>query len=815
MMSQDNRLLPLTSESIDRPLRDFAHPAPVAATSPSEPAHLREYLAVVLKRKWLILSLMVVATSLAAIQMYRLPSVYEAATTIQIEQKSKSVLSTGRAGDLVIRGGNDPQYWNTQLKLLTTQQLLRQVVIRLDIQNNPSFLGPNKGTGVVTALRRVLTREKAQAPPPQQEEGAVPVVNDTEWPEWLKAQTLTPDQAQRLEPFEDVLRAGLKTEPIERTSLVLIRFQHTDPQITADVVNTIAAIFAENDKRRETVGSERAESVLGKQVIDLQAQILQDEAARLAYMKGKDLPLGKMEGQNLTAVRLGTYSAQLQAAEAARKEVEAGYRAALNTRDTAGIWSIPQVQGDKTVEKLRGRISELEEQRAALKVNYTDEWPAVQRIDEQVKRLKQDLDKAPTEIIASMKTNYEAAKKKEEELRSSYFGERGRANTQSVSEMGLSELTQRIETNKQLYQTYLQRLNELKVTASDRSDNVSQVEVARTPREPIGPARARNIIIALLLSLCVGIGLAFLLDYLDDTLKSVEDVDRHLQLATLALIPAPREARRFLGRGGGGGMPASEPGENTALALINDARSPVAEAYRHLRTSLLLSSAGQPPKTVLVTSSQPSEGKTTTAVNIAMMLAQTGAEVLLLDCDLRRPRIHAHFGLANTRGVTNYLSGEANVSELVQASEQIQNLKIITSGPVPPNAAELLGSDEMRKLLYVLSENFTHIIIDSPPAISFTDASILSTMVDGVMLVVHGGRSSRAVVRRAKQQLQDVGAHLFGIVLNNVKLEANDYYYYNSYYSGYYAEEEGAPEGAETAGAGSGSNGGGGGRRAG
>ena len=378
---------------------------------------------------------------------------------------------------------------------------------------------------------------------------------------------------------------------------------------------------------------------------------------------------------------------------------------------------------------------------------------------------------------------------------------------QSISEKGLGELNQRIETNKQSYQTYLQRLNEYRVTQSDRSDNVTQVEEARTPRAPIGPARGRNIIIALMLSLGVGVGLAFLLDYLDDTLKSVEDVDRHLQLATLALIPAPREARRFLSRN----APPPEPGENTALALIQDVRSPVAEAYRHLRTSLLLSSAGQPPKTVLVTSSQPSEGKTTTAVNIAMMLAQTGAEVLILDCDLRRPRIHAHFGLPNTRGVTNYLSGEANVSELVQASDRVQNLKVITSGPVPPNAAELLGSDEMRKLLYVLAENFTHIIIDSPPAISFTDASILSTMVDGVMLVVHGGRSSRAVVRRAKQQLQDVGAHIFGIVLNNVKLESNDYYYYNSYYSGYYAEDEVAPEGAEAAGAG----GGGDGRRAG
>jgi capsular exopolysaccharide synthesis family protein len=223
--------------------------------------------------------------------------------------------------------------------------------------------------------------------------------------------------------------------------------------------------------------------------------------------------------------------------------------------------------------------------------------------------------------------------------------------------------------------------------------------------------------------------------------------------------------------------------------MIDDVRSPIAESYRHLRTSLLLSSAGQPPKTILVTSSQPSEGKTTTAINTAFMLAQTGAEVLIIDCDLRRPRLHAHFEVPNTRGLTNWLSGETDLDQLLQTYDKRSNLKLLTSGPVPPNPAELLGSDEMRKLLAILSERFGHIVLDSPPAISFTDASILSTMVDGVVLVVHGGRSSRAVVRRAKQQLLDVGAHIFGVVLNNVKLETQDYYY-SGYYSRYYSEPE-------------------------
>jgi capsular exopolysaccharide synthesis family protein len=417
-------------------------------------------------------------------------------------------------------------------------------------------------------------------------------------------------------------------------------------------------------------------------------------------------------------------------------------------------------------------------------VAYTDEWPEVKKLTVAITRLESELDKAANEAIGMLKAQYDATRDHENSIRDRYVKQRSTTDQQTRDQIEMAAFSQQLETTKQHLNTLLQRQREFQIAQGDTGSEISVENYARVPRGAVGPARFRNVLIALILSLVAGIGLAFLLDFLDDTVKTLDDVDRYIHLPALAMIPAGRGGARLKG------IPQvnTGPSETTALAMIDDVRSPIAESYRHLRTSLLLSSAGQPPRTILVTSSQPSEGKTTTAINTAYMLAQTGAEVLIIDCDLRRPRLHTQFEVSNSKGLTTWLSGERDLDGLLQLCAKTPNLKILTSGPVPPNPAELLGSEEMRRLLSQLSERFAHIIIDSPPAISFTDASILSTMVDGVMLVVHGGRSSRAVVRRAKQQLLDVGAHIFGVVLNNVKLESQDYYY-SGYYSNYYSTE--------------------------
>lgn len=782
MSTQDNRLIPVAGldRALDRSLSDFA-PGKPYGVSGNEPASLRDYLHVVLKRKWLILSLVLVVTSLVAIQSFRAPSIYEGETTIRIQQKTPSILQTDK---LVINGQNDPNFWGTQLKLLQNPALARQVVLQLDLPHNPAFFGGGSQTGFFDSLRRMFSNPK-----PKNDSKLAPAGLSLVTEPQDTLGRLTPEEIAKLEVYEDAIIAGETIEPIPNTNLVKIIYRHSDPVLAQKIANTLAEVFKTYNLAIATEGSNKAEDLLATQIAKLQGQITQDQEILWNYAKNRNLSLTLNGSPSLEAQALATLSAQLLQAENTRKELQAQVEAAKREADP---FSIPDVNSSGRVEKLRERISNLKEQREALLVVYTPEWPAVKKLDMQIKGLEEELKRAPAEIVTSIQRKYEAAVSKENLLRRSYEQQKAETTQQTRDQIDLVAMTQKLETNKQYLNTLQQRQRELQIADGNSNNEVSIATPSRLPKSPVGPPRLRNIIIAFLLSLAGGIGLAFLLDFLDDTVKSVEDVDRYIHLPALALIPSGRDRRLPLP--GASSPPPGSP-NTTALAMITDARSPISESYRHLRTSLLLSSAGKPPKTILITSSQPAEGKTTTGINTAFMLAQTGAEVLMIDCDLRRPRLHAQFDLSNSKGLTTWLSGEKNLDELIQQCDKCPNLKVLTSGPVPPNPAELLGSDEMRKLLHVLSERYAHIIIDSPPAISFTDASILSTMVDGVILVVHGGRSSRAVVRRAKQQLLDIGAHIFGVVLNNVKLESHDDYYYSRYYSNYYESDPPADAG--------------------
>ncbi len=776
MMSQDNRLIPLspTDRTLDRPLNDLGTVKSYGPAA-SEPTQLREYLFIVLKRKWLILSLCLVVTSLVAVQMFRQPSIYQAESTIKIEQRKGNIL-LGK--EFVLNSQPDGNFWGTQIKLLQSPALARQVAVTLDLQHNPTFFGGQSQGGIFSSLRRMFTGEKVKAKVLPATGTSLNIVGA----EQIKEE-LSPEELTALEPYEDMITGNEQVDGIVGTNLFTIKYRHTDPEMAQKIANTLADVFRENNLARSTANSTKAEDQIANEMAEVQGKIRTETETLFNYARAHNLPLTNDISRDTEGQRLVDLIKQLLDSENKRKTTEAVYKSAVNAPDK---FAIPEVIKNGRVGALQERLSQLKERREALRVTYTDKWPEVIRIGAQIKPIEAELDKVADEVIAGLKAEYEASVTHEQSVRQMYNQQKSVTSQQTQDQIEMAQYSQQLETDKQRLNLLQQKLRDVQVAIGDKGNEVSVETYSRVPKEPIGPPRIRNVMIAFLLSLVAGIGLAFLLDFLDDTVKSLDDIDRYVHLPALAMIPASHKDRGRL-KGLGGTSPAT-PSETTALAMIDDVRSPIAESYRHLRTSLLLSSAGQPPKTILVTSSQPSEGKTTTAINTAFMLAQTGADVLIIDCDLRRPRLHAEFEISNARGLTTWLSGEKDLDGLIQSCPRTNNLKILTSGPVPPNPAELLGSAEMRKLLAQLSERFNHIIIDSPPAISFTDASILSTMVDGVMLVVHGGRSSRAVVRRAKQHLLDVGAHIFGVVLNNVKLETQDYYYSN-YYSNYYSSD--------------------------
>jgi len=780
-MTHDERLVPAREgRDLDRSLADLTQTKPYGRYgNTASDINLKEYLFVVLKRKWLIMSLVLVITSLATIQAYREPSIYEGATTIKIEQKAQSILQSGSGG--IVIGQNDPNFWGTQLKLLQNPTLARQVVVTLNLQHNPKFFGPQGQSSIFASLKRIFSREKVVQSPTQNGGGTAPINEET-----LKERQLTAEEQAALEPYEDTIVANEIVEPVAQTNLVIIRYRHTDPLLAQKIADTLADVFIANNVERQESGTSKAAQDLAQEIAKYQEQVKKKQADIFNYAKTYELPLTDAPSSNLRQQRVATYSAQLLEAENTKRSLQAAYEAAKNSTDP---FANPEVQKDERIIHLRQKISDLKDKESGLLQKYTPEWPEVQQVQAQIRALEAELKKGPGEVLAAMKAKADASSTQLEGLKSAYAKESGLTAQQTKNVIELASMRADFASDQQYLNTLFQKRRELNAVSGTGGTNVSVQNYSRRAALA-GPQRMRTIVIALILSLFAGIGLAFLLDFLDDTIKSVDDISRYINLPSLALIPAARSDKPRLR----GGQAAGGPSDTTALAMVQDVRSPIAESYRHLRTSLLLSSAGTPPRTILVTSSQPSEGKTTTAINTAFILAQTGVEVLIIDCDLRRPRLHAHFNMPNARGLTNALSGDAGeIDNLIQTCEQAPNLKVLTSGPMPPNPAELLGSEEMRKLLRTLSEKFIHVIVDSPPAISFTDASILSTFVDGVILVVHGGRSSRAVVRRAKQQLLDIGANIFGVVLNNVKMESKSNYYYTGYYD-YYGSDEEAPD---------------------
>ncbi len=741
--------------------------------------NIREYLRVIRKNKWLILTLVVVTTTLVAIAGFRVQDVYVATAMMQVGDEAPDLIPGSQPVYVYDIGG---KRFNTQLKLLTSPDLVRRAVVETDLEHNPGFFSKKPQT-LSQAFGSLFSIASPSAP-------VVAAPATLSAPVDPKA-PIDPETSQRLSPYVGGVIGGLKVSEVEDTQLVQISFTHHDPELAAKVANALAEGFIREDLNQRVGSKASASDFLQERIAELQAEIRAGEERLLNYAKSNEILSLEDEAQNTVVARLTELNKELLGAEAELRDLESQQQQLAAASKAEDILRIPSAQKDPGAVELSKRRSELLQKKSELSQRYTDEYPAMRQLNEQIVQVEAELQQARSRILANAEGEYQAAVAKVKRLRQEFEASRAATMQQNEAAVSYKMIQQTVETNKKLLEGILQRSKEVDLGAAAVRSPVLLKNRADVPGGPAGPDRRRWILMAFAASLFAGVALAFGREYFDQTIRSIEDVDRVVRLPSLGVIPALQSGsgRRSRRRQ----LPASSGANGVSNALITalEAKSSAAEAYRQLRTSVLLSSAGHPSKLVMVTSSQPREGKTTTAVNTAISLAQTGASTLIIDCDMRKPRVHQLLNVSNHIGISLYLSGQnEDLSVLIQ-EHQIPNLSIMPCGPVPPNPAELLGSDQMRRLLTELSSRYDHIVVDTPPVVSFADPVILSTMVDGVILVVRGGFSSRGIVQRSRQILGDVGAKIYGVVLNDADMKSSDsYYYYSSYYNSYYRNND-------------------------
>jgi capsular exopolysaccharide synthesis family protein len=775
------------------PRDGYATPPIVAygeEASPEGEMHLRDYWRAIWKRLWLIIGLAVIVSTIAGLRQARQPDIYQARARVQVDAETYSPALGASKGN-VYYGENsymEPEYFNTQVQILSSPTLLRRVVKTLDLEHNRTFLDQKvENRSTWQRLMAMMGLGQKGKDPGKTQNTAVPEKDNSTLTSTIAS---TDDQAEieRLAPYVASLQGMLDVQQVKKTRLIDVRANHTDPAAATKVVNATADAFALWNIEVKTKTNTIAGTYLQKRIAELQSQIRNGEEQLVNYAQSHEI-LSLDASQNTVVERLAGLNKSLLEAENDRNLAEASYRASL----MPGAAEANAEVSDKQIADFKGRLAELKQKRAQLMLTDTDESPEVKDVNQQIAILEKQLDEsrgsARKTITTNLESNYRKALDRERALGESFNKQRAETVAQNQAAINYNILKQEIETNKGLLEGLMQRSKENDVTMAGTPNNIHVVDYAAVPKGPIGPNRPQAVFLALVLALAFGVGLALFLEYLDDTVKSSSDIESGLRLPSLAIIPIAGGTSQRLLSISRALQRTNGNGSGKELLINSNGPTLQAEAYKHLRTSILLSTPGRSPKTLLVTSSVPAEGKTTTAVNTATVLAQTGAKVLLIDADMRGPRLHHVFGLSNNEGLSGILSSEITESEILSKIEQFQksNVYLLSSGAIPPNPAELLGSAQMKRLLDVASKTFSYIVLDSPPIASFTDGVLISSLVDGVILVVHGGKTSRQVVKRSRQMLNEIGARIIGVVLNKAEVRENDYYYHYNY-KGYGSE---------------------------
>jgi succinoglycan biosynthesis transport protein ExoP len=726
-------------------------PGPLPSLQEEKEINLRDYWKVIRKRQWIIVAFFLIVVITTAIATFTMKPVFRATTTIQINKENPQIVDFK---EIFAVNTMDLDYYQTQYKVLESRSLARKVVQNLKLTEHPEFL-PKPQTFFQKWKSDILHFISVLFTPSNPSKD--------------------PTEGNKETAFINQFLKKLKIEPIRNSRLVKIHFDSNNPDLSSQVSNALAAAYIQQNLESRFTATQQAKEWLTGQLEDLKAKVERADEALQAFGSKHNI-ISLDEKENVTMQRLTNLNETLTKAESERMAKEALYR---QTKDRNSDF-LPSILENKLIMDLKQAYIQLEAQYMKLSETYKPQYPEMVRTRQQMNTIQKRIDGELAKIVAAIRSDYESSLRNEALIRQAFEEQKARVVEMNDKAIQYNILKREADTNKELYKGLLQRMKEAGVSAGIMASNIQVVDQAELPTRPYRPDKQLNILLAVVVGLFLGVGIAFFLEYLDNTVKTPEDVEQLIRLPSFGMVPEiSYERRRRLETG------TSYPVE---LVTFGHPKSMLSEAYRNIRTSILLSFSERPPKRIAISSANPSEGKTTTAINTAIALSQTGAQVIVVDADMRKPRIHKVFSQENGAGLSNFLSGNAGLDAMIKKSE-IPNLYYIPAGPIPPNPSELIGSKLFKSMMECLGTRFDHIVLDSPPVLGFADTVILSASVEGIILVVLGGKTPRETLQRAKDVLHQVNAKILGVVINRINIQRSDYGYYYYRYSYYYGKE--------------------------
>jgi capsular exopolysaccharide synthesis family protein len=731
---------------------------------------LKDYLAILRRRLWVILSILVIVVTLGTVWVFKATPFYQGTAKILIERETPHAT---KFEEVVQLPASEQEYYKTQRELLQSRAVMEKALAEPGVADLPE-IDPD-APARPSALSRLLATVSAMlgAPPPKARE-----------------------------PWER-LRDQLAVQQLRGTHLLSVSAESTDPQRAALMANAVAQAFEKFHVERKVEITNEAFRFLQQQKEKQELQLLKAEDALqefrekaqvvsldVADPRNPVLYLHSQLNEELTKVRLQRIEVEAQL-EAVRKALP--QEGEVLRADNERLFSLPQVRKDPVVTQLRTQLLEAEGKAATLSTTYGPAHHQVQAATAAVALHRGELQRALAHVVGALRSELNTLRTQESELQTQYDDQNLRALDVAKKSLVFSRLENEAERQRKLFDVLVERMREVDVSTEYAKTNIEVVEAAEVAKRPYRPRKALAIFLAALLGLALSIAAAFVFEYVDDTVKTPEDLEQRVGVPVLGFVPDMESngAER-------------ESDFHRSLATLLEPSSHVTEAYRSIRTNLFYSAPAEETKALVVTSGSPGDGKTTTATNLALVIAHSGKRVLLVDADLRRPMVQKIFGLQPGKGLSTVLIGEARLDDVIQQAAHngvaIPNLDIVPSGPKPPNPAELLDSPAMRTLLEEARTRYDRVIIDTPPALFVADTSIVSGISDGVVLVVKSAANPSSMAIRAKEQLESVNGRILGGILNDVYIErlghygsGYSYYGYSRYsrdYTSYYAKRD-------------------------